>query len=303
MQTLVAILGIIGLIGWSNQHQSREQLYWFIKVRSYVLTLGAESALKPQDSFKECENCPEMIVVPAGEFTMGSSKSEKGHNDNESPRHSVTIPRAFAVSKFAVTFDEWDTCVALGGCTPAWDGDWGRGKRPVINLSWNRAKQYVAWVSALTGKPYRLLSEAEWEYAARAGTTTRYCFGDDESGLGEYAWYVENSDFMTHPVGEKRPNAFGLYDMHGNVWQWVEDHYHDTYDGAPTDGSPWVQDGDESLHVMRGGAWIFIPQYLRAASRNEDSSEAWGTAFGFRLARTLSLDRVPIATSRRRTTG
>src|SRR5207249_7461576 len=139
-------------------------------------------------------------------------------------QHTVVIPQPLAVGKFEVTFDEWDACVAHGGCTyrPI-DAGWGRGRQPVIRVSWDDAKVYSAWLAKQTGKPYRLLTEAEWEYAARAGNPGRYSFGDNETQLGEYAWFSNNSDSKTQPVGTKKPNAFGLYDMHGNVWQWVED--------------------------------------------------------------------------------
>ena len=168
------------------------------------------------------------------------------------------------------------------------DSGLGRAIRPVINVSWDDVQRYVAWFSRMTGQPYRLLSEAEWEYAARAGTTTLYSFGDDEAALDQHAWYSENSDRQTHPVGEKKPNAFGLYDMHGNVWEWVEDHWHDNYEGAPADGSPWVKDGDVSQRVVRGGSFYDDPRDLRAANRFTQPRNARNVNVGFRLARTLN---------------
>jgi formylglycine-generating enzyme required for sulfatase activity len=137
---------------------------------------------------------------------------------DERPQHRVTFAAPFAVSRFEVTFAQWDACVAGGGCPQA-DSVWGRGRQPVINVGWYEARQYVEWLSRITDRPYRLLSEAEWEYAARAGTTTRYSFGDDEAELGDHAWH----DGKAHPVGEKKPNAFGLHDMYGNIFDWVED--------------------------------------------------------------------------------
>src|SRR5262249_12149416 len=154
-------------------------------VDDYVLTPAKESALKPGDAFQECsKDCPEMVVVPAGKFMMGSPINEKGRSipDNEGPQHSVTIARPFAVSKFDVTFADWDACVDVGGCPQegrAGDAGWGRGKQPVINVSWDDAQAYVAWFSRMTGKTYRLLTEAEWEYAARARTKTAYYWGDE----------------------------------------------------------------------------------------------------------------------------
>jgi formylglycine-generating enzyme required for sulfatase activity len=202
-------------------------------------------ALQSGNTFRECAICPEMVVVPAGSFTMGSNESEY-----EKPPHRVALGQPFAVGKFEVTFDEWDTCVAHGGCTQKpGDESWGRSKRPVINLSWDDAKQYVAWIAKLTGKPYRLLTEAEWEYAARAGTTTTYSWGND-IGQGNANCDRCGSQWdnkrQTAPVGSFKPNAFGIYDMHGNVWEWCEDAWHDNYNAAPTDGSAWLQGGEDS---------------------------------------------------------
>jgi formylglycine-generating enzyme required for sulfatase activity len=151
-----------------------------VSVLAQVLTPDRERALKPKNSFKECEQCPEMVVLPSGSFTMGSPDSEKGHFDDEGPQHIATIAKPFAVSKFEVTFDEWDACVAVSGCKIKPDDyGWGRGKQPVINVSWDDAQEYVTWLSKHTGKSYRLLSESEWEYAARAGSTTAYAWGNE----------------------------------------------------------------------------------------------------------------------------
>jgi hypothetical protein len=192
------------------------------------LTAERERSLKKGDNFQECWSCPEMIVVPAGEFMMGSNNGGK----DEKPVHKVTISTPLAIGRFEVTFDEWDGCVGHGEC-PAEGGEavanFGRGRQPAINVSWDDAKKYVDWLSKRTGKTYRLLTEAEWEYAARAGSTTRYSFGDDDAALGEYAWFGWNSETRTHVVGGKKANPFGLHDMYGNVWEWVEDCYSDNY--------------------------------------------------------------------------
>jgi formylglycine-generating enzyme required for sulfatase activity len=193
------------------------------------------AAEKSGSNFKECaKGCPEMVVIPAGKFVMGSPDNEQDRIDSEGPQHEVTIAKPIAVSRFEVTFDEWDACTAARACAQVPD-HWGRGKMPVINVSWEDAKAYVGWLSEVTGKDYRLLTEAEWEYAARAGTTTRYFWGDDPAtgdancdGCGG-GWTRE----QTAPVGSFKPNAFGLHDMNGNVWEWVEDSWHETYDGAP----------------------------------------------------------------------
>ncbi len=252
-------------------------------------------AMKPGETFRDCPDCPEMVVVPAGSFMMGSPVTEVGRSGNEGPQHRVTISQPFAVGRYEVTFDEWNMCVADGGCDDYRLDDkiWGRGRRPVINVSWHDAKAYVAWLSQETGKAYRLLSEAEWEYAARAGTRTRNSFGDEISrmdanfgrGLGK-----------TSKVGSYPANPWKLHDMHGNVWEWVEDCWHESYDRAPSDGSAWTWDvglgivpahGDCSLRVLRGGSWNYGPRSLRSANRYMVVTGIRVISNGFRVARTL----------------
>ena len=302
VQALVYVLlvgSIAGLIGWINQSYLREQLNWYTtvrpymlqQVRPYVLTAAAERTLKPGDSFRECaKDCPEMVVVPAGEFMMGSPADEKDHYGNENPLHRVTIARPLAVSKFEVTFEQWDACVAVGTCAHVPDSNMGRGTQPVLNVSWDNVQQYVVWLSTMTGRPYRLLSEAEWEYAARAGTTTAFSWGDeigknnaDCNGCGS-----EWDSRRTAPVGSFAPNQFGLYDMHGNVWEWVEDCLHINYEGAPKDGSAWIAQGDCNHRVVRGGSWAGYPVGLRSALRFWYSADDHGNDLGFRVARTLA---------------
>ena len=283
---LVALL-TLGGVGWWNQDFLQEQYHWRWEMGPSVLSVEQEEAAKPGSHFKECATgCPTMVVVPAGKFMMGSPESEKDRSEAEGPQHEVTIAKSFAVGRTEVTFAEWDTCVAAGACK-APEAAWGRGDRPVINVNWDDAKQYVAWLSRITGKEYRLLTEAEWEYAARAGSQTRFSFGDDELRLDRQVWYSRNSDNRTQPVGRKAANAFGLHDMHGNVYEWVEDPWHDSYEGAPTDGSLWVKEG-ESRRVVRGGSWLDGPQYLRAADRGAFSPGDRMIGLGFRLARTLN---------------
>jgi len=246
------------------------------------------------ESFKECDVCPEMVVIPAGSFLMGSPETETGRRNDEGPQRRVSIAQPFAVGKFEVTFAEWDACVAAGGCAPPEEGPyspsdqgWGRERRPVINVSWQDAKRYVRWLNGrIGGMAYRLLSEAEWEYAARAGTTTRWSFGDDEAQPGDYAWFAANAQSRTQPVGAKRANAFGLFDMHGNVWEWVEDCYA-PYGSAPADGSANTTQGCSS-RVVRGGSWVVNPQILRSANRDWNTPTYRINVIGFRLARTVS---------------
>jgi formylglycine-generating enzyme required for sulfatase activity len=269
-----------------------------------LLSPGRERALKPKDIFKECDKCPEMVVVPAGSFTMGSPAGEQGRDIDESPQHRVTIAKPFAVGRFAVTFDEWDACVADGGCNGYRPQDlgWGRNRRPVINVSWDEATAYAAWLSRKTGKPYRLLTEAEWECAARAGSTTAYYWGDEIgkgnancAPVGSLECGSQWDNKQTAPVGSFAVNAFGLYDMAGNVWQWVQDCYHNNYNGAPTDGSAWttgncygtMQEGDLQ-RVIRGGSWISGPLNLRSAGRFRNTFNSGGNLLGFRVGRTLT---------------
>ena len=239
----------------------------------------------PGDTFRDCAECPEMVVVPAGSFMMGSNSGD----DSERPRHRVTIGRPFAVSKYEVTFWQWGACVEGGGCKGYQPDDfgWGRGDRPVIHVGWQDAWLYVLWLARKTGKRYRLLSEAEWEYAARAGTTTPYHFG---TSISPYDANFNDIEGRTVRVGSYAANAFGLHDMHGNVWEWVEDCYHDSYRGAPSDGSAW-QGGsckyfEGTRYVLRGGSWLSGHGDLRSARRSWSpvDRDIW---YGFRVARTV----------------
>ncbi len=247
-------------------------------------------------SFRDCPVCPEMVPVPAGGFTMGSPMDEPQREKEEGPQHWVTIAKPFAAGKFAVTFAEWDACAAENGCggyKPA-DHGWGRQDRPVINVSWVDAKSYAAWLSRKTGKNYRLLSEAEREYATRAGTASPFWWGstivpdranydgtaDVYRGGGEKGKYWQ----MTVPVKSYQPNPWGLYQVHGNIWEWVEDCWHDTYDGAPADGSAWIGE-DCSRRVLRGGSWSISARALRAASRTPYFQTFRDANTGFRVAR------------------
>jgi formylglycine-generating enzyme required for sulfatase activity len=302
VQALVYMLlvGIIaGLVGWINQSYLKEQWNWYMvkrpyivaRVRPYVLSPEAERALKPGNTFRECaKNCPEMVVVPAGEFIMGSPPSEAGRFNNEEPQHNVAFVRPFAVAKFDVMFDDWDACAEYGDCDPrASDSSYGRGRQPVINVTWDDARHYAAWLSRMTGKPYRLLSEAEFEYAARGGTPTAYPWGNEvgKNNANCIGCGSQWDNRQPSPVGSFAANRFGLHDMHGNVWQWIEDCYHENYEGAPQDGSAWVEGGNCNQRVVRGGSWFFYPRNLRSASRGRDATEIRGVNLGFRVGRTL----------------
>jgi len=274
-------------------------------VRPYVLTAKAEHTLKPKDTFGECASvpgkdyCPQMVVVPAGSFTMGAPDSQTVSNPgvqqlvrqvpvSTEPRHLVTITAAFAVSKYEVTFDEWDTSVANGNCGQIDDFGFGREQRPAIGVSWEGAKCYVTWLSKVTGKQYRLLSEAEYEYAARAGSLTAFPWGDQVGNNNANCKDCGSKwdALMTAPVGSFPPNAFGLYDMVGNVFEWVEDCWHGNYAAAPGDGSPWLI-SDCGKRVIRGGSWYYPAVAVQSAFRFWSLPATWGGTLGFRVARTL----------------
>ena len=229
--------------------------------------------------FRDCDGCPDMVVIPAGIYDMGGTRR-------------ITLGRQFAVGKTEVTFAQWDVCVSEGGCSHRPDDrGWGRDNQPVMDVSWDDAKQYVAWLSRKTSKSYRLLTEAEWEYAARAGTTTAYYWGDSADGMCRYASvaYVGGVGCginKTSPVGQRQPNAFGLYDMLGNVWEWVEDCWNSGIEDVPSDGSARTT-GECGQRVLRGGSWYDFPHFARSAVRDWVSSVSRNGYYGFRVARTL----------------
>jgi formylglycine-generating enzyme required for sulfatase activity len=281
------------------------------------LSAVEECSLKPKDTFRECEKCPEMVVVPAGSFTMGSPYSEKGRETDEGPQHLVTIGNPFAVGKLHVTVDQYEAFIqatgypATSNCNVYDGGKWeSKGSwrnpgftqavsHPVVCVSWDDAKVYVDWLAKRTGKSYRLLSEAEFEYAARGrtspGSYPRFWFGDDERDLCQYGNFADlkagapnapcNDGYnRTSPSGHYVPNAFGLHDMLGNAWQWTQDCFEGDYRRAPTDGSAWTRVPCRS--IARGGSWLSDPKYLRAASRKPSFFADNDT--GLRVARTLT---------------
>jgi formylglycine-generating enzyme required for sulfatase activity len=280
---LLLLLSLGGLL-WLKGPYLWDQYHWLTAMGARVLTPAEERALEPGSEFAECSGgCPTMVVLPAGKYQMGSPDGVG--LDTEHPQHEVTVA-AFAIGKHEVTMQEWDACVAAGVCPATSDTGWGRAARPAINLSWEDAQLYVDWLSRHTGKTYRLPSESEWEYAARGGTTTLYSFGEDAAGLADHAWYKDNSEHTTHPVGGKKPNGFGLHDVHGNVWEWVEDRSHPSYAGAPSDGSAWTE-GVTSDRMMRGGDFFFEPSFLRSGQRYMLPSNFRNYSVGFRVARDL----------------
>lgn len=237
---------------------------------------------------RDCDVCPELVGIPAGSFTMGANDV----SDREQPRHPVTISQPLAAGRHEITFDEWDACVRARACVhnPGDDG-WGRGRRPVINVSWNDARQYTKWLSAMTGKHYRLLSEAEWEYLARSGITTPLDKPEviNANQAGDTSVMLLTGDDLsrykrqTMPVGSFRPNAFGLHDMHSNAWEWTEDCWNANYYGAPDHGGAWTT-GNCGRHVIRGGTWTYR-RGLRSADRGQAPADMRSGLVGFRVAR------------------
>ena len=298
-----------------------------------VSAIAVTQTLAPGTVFRDCPDCPEMVVVPAGSFVMGSPESEVSRDKDEGPQHAVTIARSFAVGRHEVTRGQFTSFVtesgyqSQGGNCWYWDGEEGKGKdddpnkswrepgfpqndrHPVVCVSWNDAKAYAEWLTKKTGNRYRLLSEAEWEYAARAGTSTARPWGDEASEACQYAnvgdltrnrvvspgankqWLLfhdcdDGSAYTAH-VGSYRRNAFGLYDMIGNVWEWTEDCYNDSYSGAPTDGAAWLS-GDCARRVDRGASWHLNIRVARSAKRHGAAVGNRYGIVGFRLAKTLT---------------
>jgi formylglycine-generating enzyme required for sulfatase activity len=296
--------GVIGMVledggagAYSLVLPAQRILDLFRAWRLAVNLLGASEAPpapRVGEVFQDCSDCPAMVLIPGGSFLMGSPAGETDRDSDEGPQQRVTIA-PFAAGRFDVTFAQWDACVAGGGCNgyrPSDDG-WGRGDRPVIEVSWQDARSYVDWLSQRTGKRYRLLTEAEWEYAARAGTTTAFSTGRMITPeQAQYDWSYAGSSTRssgpgrTAPVGQFPPNGFGLYDMHGNAWEWVQDCFRDTLSGQPEGGKAY-EGGDCTLRVLRGGSWDSIPRGLRSAFRATSTPGGRGSRVGFRVARTL----------------
>ncbi|MBN8285568.1 formylglycine-generating enzyme family protein [Zoogloea sp.] len=285
-----------------------------------------EGAYPPGTRLRDCRDagCPWLVVVPAGEFVMGSPEGEEGHESDESPQHRVRIREPFAVMEGEVTRESFgrfvdETGYKVGEGCSVWSGkgwqndakrNWRdpgfeqRSDHPVVCVDWNGARAFAAWLSQRTGQTYRLLTEGEWEYAARAGSSGRYHFGDKSADLCRYANVADqrakkvypditiadcdDGHVHTAPVKHYQPNGFGLYDMHGNAWEWVQDCWQDNYKGAPEDGStPWETNCGEDVRVLRGGGWNNSPDNARSAIRSRYSPVIRFNFTGFRLARTL----------------
>ena len=270
--------------------------------------VAAAEALAPGDRFRDCAACPEMVVVPTGDFMMGSPDHEAGRAEHEGPRHRVSIRQPFALDTYEVTTAEWRACAAEGACIPRPAGQSGNesAMHPVVGISWNDAKDYAAWLTLTTGFRYRLPSEAEWEHAARAGTETARFWGESAETACEFANLgglrgCADGHERAAPVGSYRANPFGLHDMLGNVAEWVEDCWYEGYEGAPADGNARSRSlrtslpepsapyppGDCNWKAYRGGDWTSAPDAARSAARAGLAKGEGRDFLGFRIARSL----------------
>jgi formylglycine-generating enzyme required for sulfatase activity len=269
---------------------------FFPEKRIQPLTPEIEQSLIPKDSFKECDVCPEMVVVPKGSFMMGTPITEVDRAKGEDPLHRVSFAKPFAVGRFTISFDDWDACLADGGCSGIKGDDkgFGRGRMPAQGINFEAAKSYLAWLSKKVGRTYRLPSESEREYFTRAGTTMPFWFGNTISS--QDANYLASTPYANGPRGvdskgpvvvdSYAPNPFGLYQVHGNVWEWTEDCFNKRYnEDTPTDGAPWLE-GDCGKRILRGGTWNWSADVARSGAR--DDSYAGGSK-SFRVVRTLNV--------------
>jgi len=320
----VAASLLAGAVGWGIY-----QLHWPISAatpRPANLVENTVGSAPPPVGFKDCEDCPEMVALAPGEFMMGSPASEDGHQEVEGLPRRVVIPRRIAIGKFDVTLDQFSSFIAETGMSVsdlchvivAFDrvnGIWGPpeasfrrpgfdtvGSQPVVCISWHDAQAYASWLQRRTGKAYRLPTEAEWEYAARAGTKTRYSFGDDETTLCAYAKFADlGSPFKWHdacrselpaygpaPVGSLKPNPWGIFDMHGNVWKWVQDCWTPNALEIPTDGSASTRLKGCEVGVIRGGSFASGSRRVRSAMRVAAPTALHNSNIGFRVALSLS---------------
>ncbi|AIL61094.1 formylglycine-generating enzyme family protein [Pseudomonas alkylphenolica] len=278
----------------------------FAAVALGLFSLSAHGAAPttPGTVFQDCKDCPQMVVVPAGQFVMGAPEDELGREADEGPQHPVTFARPFAVGRYAVTAGQWSAYSKATGATPP-DGDTRPGRackagkptytmgpeQPQVCINYQDMQGYLSWLSKKTGATYRLLSEAEWEYAARAGSSGPFPFPFDKEGeyqISKHANTYGPSDGFSYtaPSGSYPANAFGLYDMHGNVYERVEDCWHENYQGAPGDGSSWTDQGCETRQI-RGNDWTEAPIFTRSGNRNTRAPQVLGDWLGFRVARDL----------------
>ena len=265
---------------WSKEDEAFAEIARsvFDKIGGHYSKVASKISLEVFEKEIEIDEITTLITPTTKRFIMGSEDGE----DREKSAHEVIINYDFEISPYLVTFEEYDLYCEDKKIEKPSDEGWGRGKRPVINVSGNDATAYCEWLSLETNETYRLPTEAEWEYACRAGTTTKWSFGDDEKALKEYAWYNENSKNKTHPVGELKPNDWGLYDMYGNVWEWCLDDFEDNYNNTPRDGTEHIMEKKE-YKSLRGGSWLNVADYARSAVRVRFYPTNRYSYVGFRL--------------------
>lgn len=250
---------------------------------------------KPFERFTAWEDGPELVVLPPGRFFMGAHPQDRDAAADEKPRHPVEIKQAFAIGIAPITFDQWDYAVAKGGVrhTPT-DANWGRGKRPVINVSWHDVEEYLGWLKRETGLAYRLPTESEWEYACWGGLAQndRYPWGEDDGQrqLEHHAWYYANSNNRSQIVATRTANPWGLFDMLGNIQEWVQDHYRQDYSEHSGDQSPWLTDRRGATRVLRGGSWLDGPRSVRPSARQRWQPDHRSYNSGFRIALTVEIE-------------
>lgn len=256
----------------------------FTTIKNIIISFFSNNNLVSKINYKEHGSYiePALVYIKAGSFTMGGVL---GSQRDEQPTLKVTIQNDFYIGQYEVTFAEFDKFCEDMNITKPDDNEWGRGQRPVMNITWEETKAYTLWLSKKTGYNYRLPSEAEWEYAAKAGTTTIYSFGNSSKNLRDYAWYVDNSNKKSQEVGHKKPNPWGLYDMHGNIYEWCEDWYTDNHNSTPVDGSPYMT--KTGLKVQKSGAWMDGVFYLRSSNRYRTKTNSRNVTDGFRLVREI----------------
>lgn len=287
-QTMILVVGLCLItLGW-----------WLHPTSTIAGNIDEEMTVQPVQNistkagtiFRDCIDCPEMIVLPKGQFLMGAPENEALRHAVETPQHKVTINYVLAVARTELTFAEWDACASAGACRKNVETNWPRGQQPVININWNDTEIYLTWLNKTTGQNYRLLSEAEWEYAARANSKTAYFWGNEIGSnhancteCGEQSKNIE-----PQLAGSYLPNPFGLFDLHGNVQEWVQDCWHNNYQGAPQDGSAWLNSCSEAHRVLRGGAWSSSRDELRSAARDRKTWDHTSPDTGFRIARVIA---------------
>lgn len=275
-------------------------LWLFIKIKDKgEISPTVENNVVQIEQLRDCDVCPLMIVLPEGSAMMGSAKIEADRATDEDPQHKVSIQYPIAFSENEITFAQWDACYKEAACAKYWPSDegWGRGNRPVINVSWKDAQAYIAWLRRKTGKPYRLPTESEWEYAMRAGTSSPFyvgaCLDKNQANVdfrfGYKKCQPQPSAYLgkTQKVGQYPANPFGLHDMMGNVFEWVEDTWHESYVGAPANGRAWTIGGDDERRVVRGGSWGAVVAAARSANRFPEPADFRSDNVGFRVALSL----------------